>query len=249
MKLGKAPATHDARDLKFAAYRTSLATLPTLPHEFGHEASVPEWGMLGNDAAGDCVFAGAAHEHMLWNAARGWAAPWTEACALMDYSAVTGYDPNDPVTDQGTNVRLVLNYRRKTGVIDANGLRHKIAAYVALEPGHVRHVEEAAYLFEAVGIGIQFPDTAMDQFNAGKPWTVKRGAKIDGGHYVPIVGIRDGHLLCVTWGRLQAMSLHFFARYCDEAFAMLSLDMLANGVSPDGFDLAALRADLAAVAT
>jgi hypothetical protein len=29
--------------------------------------AVAHWGMLGNDHYGDCVWAGAAHETMLWN--------------------------------------------------------------------------------------------------------------------------------------------------------------------------------------
>ena len=44
------------------------AKLPTPPAEFGHDAVIGDWEMLGNDTVGDCVIAGALHETMLWTA-------------------------------------------------------------------------------------------------------------------------------------------------------------------------------------
>ena len=251
-KLGKAPATSDARDLMFAHYRSG--SLPPHPKAFGHETAVgPEWGMLGNDAVGDCVFAGAAHETMLWTCeSLGRPAPFDPSSVLSDYSAVTGYDPRrttptgENPTDNGTNVRDGLRYRQKTGIVDAAGKRHQIGAYVAVELANTTDLLEALYLFGAVGIGLEFPPSAMDQFDRRRPWRVVSGpsGRPDGGHYVPLVGYRDGYLECVTWGRVQRMSLSFFTRYCDEAWAMLSAEMLKDGASLDGFSLADLQKDL-----
>lgn len=241
---GKKPATYDHRDLQFAHYRTTSVPLQKPPTRFGHEALVSNWGMLGNDQYGDCVFAGAAHETMLWNAERGITVPITAENALSDYGAVTGFTPDDPNSDQGTNVRDALDYRRQTGIVDATGARHKIAAYVALEPGNWSHVDEALYLFGAVGIGIEFPESAMVQFRNHKPWSVVHGAAIDGGHYVPLVAMRD-NIIAVTWGQTQKLTKSFFSKYCDEAYAMLTEEMLTNGKTLEGFDLAHLQADLA----
>jgi hypothetical protein len=203
--------------------------------------------MLGNDTAGDCVFAGADHETMLWTTEAANPATFTAATAIADYSAVTGYDPGNPATDQGTEVRQALQYRQQTGLVDAAGNRHRIGAYLALEPGDMDHLLEALYLFSAVGIGIQVPQSAMDQFHAGQPWSVVYGTQeIIGGHYVPMVAYR-GNLVCVTWGRLQQITRQFYLKYCDEAWAILSPEMLKGGVSLEGFDLAQLQADLAAL--
>lgn len=245
LKLGKQPARHDPRDLLLEHYLTPV--LPKVPAAFGHEGAITDWQMLGNDSYGDCVFAGAAHETMLWNAEGGRAVGFTDSAVLADYAAVTGFDPADPSTDRGTDVRQALSYRRKTGVVDANGKRHKIGAFVALEPGNYEHLLTALYLFGAVGIGIQFPVSAMDQFNRGRPWSVVSGASIDGGHYIPLVARRHRHLDCVSWGRVQPMTKGFYERYTDESYALLSPEMLAAGHSPEGFDLAALTADLRAL--
>jgi hypothetical protein len=254
--LGKEPATYDHRDLQFAHY-IDQAKLPPYPKVFGHEALIAQWQMLGNgpdpsvdpgfQGAGNCVFAGGDHETMLWNTEGGHPVVITGKQAISDYSAVTGYNPVTGANDDGTDVRTALKYRQKIGLLDANSKRHKIGAYLALEPGNLQHLYEALYLFGAVGIGIQFPSSAMDQFNAGKPWSVVSGRqKIEGGHYVPLVALRS-NLVCVTWAQLQQMTVGFYKEHCDECFAILSPEMLANGVSLEGFDLSALQTDLAAL--
>lgn len=249
MKLGKRPASSDPRDLKFATY-LDATVLPTPPAKFGHQDAFPAagWGMLGNDQYGDCVWAGAAHETMVFDKLGGTSVAFDPHAVLSDYSACTGFNPNDPNSDQGTDMRKAAGYRRSTGVIDRAGKRHKIAAYISLTPGGITHTLQAAYLFEAVGIGIQFPSTAMDQFNAHKPWDVVAGAKIEGGHYVPLLGADATYLYVVTWGQVQRMTHRFFTKYCDEALVYLTQEDLRGGKSVEGFDLAQLRSDLSALA-
>lgn len=249
LKLGKRPATHDPRDLLMARYTrdVSLPLLPTGP--VGHPSVVSQWAMLGNDAYGDCVFAGAAHETMIWTELGDKPAGFNDSCVLADYSSVTGFNPKDPSTDQGTDMRVAMDYRRKTGIRDASGNRHKIGAYVAITPGDATLMKMSVYLFAAAAVGIEFPGSAMDQFNAGKPWTVVKGASIEGGHYVPVVAYDPGSDLftCVTWGKLQLVAPSFLKKYMDEGYAPLSQEFLAGGKSPEGFDVAALQEDLAEV--
>lgn len=244
-KLGKLPIVEDKRDLMFWNY-FKKKKLPTIPASFGHENLIKSWGMLGNDRAGNCVWAGAAHETMLWNQEVGSLIAFTDKNVLSDYSTVTGYNPSDPSSDQGTVTRDSYKYRHNIGIIDSKGVRHKIGAYLALEPGNTDHLLTALYLFGAVGIGINFPESAMEQFNAGKPWAVVPGAQLEGGHYVPLVAYR-GSLYCVTWGKLQPMTLDFYKKYCDEAWLLLSPEMMKNGKTPEGFDLVALQADMQAL--
>jgi hypothetical protein len=203
--------------------------------------------MFGNDQYGDCVWAGAGHETQIWSAEGGKPATFGVGGLLDAYSAVTGFNRNDPSTDQGTDMQAAASYRRKTGILDVHGKRHKVGAYVALQPGNLNQLYAAMYLFGAVGIGIEFPAFAMDQFNARKPWDVqKSNAKIDGGHYIPGTA-RHGMIDVITWGRVISMTEAFYKRYCDEAIAYLSPEILTGGVSLEGFNLAALQADLTAV--
>jgi hypothetical protein len=246
MKLGKKPARPEAVKFKLANF-IDPAGLPKPPRRFGHEDLVgADWKMLGNDNYGDCVFAGAAHETKMWCLEAGVDTTFTDECVLADYSALTGFDPSRPDTDQGTDMAQAADYRRKIGILDAAGNRHKIAAYLALEPGDLSHLFYATYLFGAVGIGIEFPVSAMDQFNRGRPWVIVSRSRLEGGHYVPIVARRE-RIDCVTWGRVQPMSGGFYGRYNDESLAYVSEEALRDGRSPEGFDAQGLLAALEAL--
>ncbi len=204
--------------------------------------------MLGNDEFGDCAWAGPAHETMLLTAEANHEVAFTTDNVLSDYAAGTGFNanagpPGSNPTDQGSNVRDVLKYRAKTGIVDAAGARHTIGAYIKLDAKNMQQVLEGLYIFQVIGIGIEFPDSAMAQFNAGKPWDVVPGAKIEGGHYVSLVAKR-ANFEVVTWGALQEMTEAFFTTYVDEVWAYVSADDLNNGHDIDGFDLGQLQADL-----
>lgn len=235
-KLGKTKARPEAVTFKLKNF-IDKSVLPKPPKTFGHEKFIDtyDWQMFANDEVGDCVLAGAAHETMLWNAEAGKTVNFTDKGVLSDYSAITGYDPNDPNTDQGTDMSAAASYRRKTGVVDADGVRHKIVAYLAIEPGNLTELYQALYLFGAVGVGIEFPASAMDQINAGKAWSVVSRSPLEGGHYIAMVAKRT-RLECVTWGQIQPLTTGFYRKYNDESIAMISEEMLINRKSPEGFD-------------
>ena len=48
------------------------------------------------------------------------------------YSAVGGYVPGDPGTDQGCVMADVLAYLKRHGMTDTNGKVHKVLGYAAL---------------------------------------------------------------------------------------------------------------------
>lgn len=250
LKLGKKPATHDPRDLRFAKYATTL-TLPAPPKRFGFGRLYPDWGMLGNDSVGDCVFASAAHQTMIWNKVRhGSDVVFDDAAVLSDYSAVTGYDPADPSTDQGTDVREALKYRLSTGVVDAVGLRHKIGGFASLDAKNWDHLVLASYIFGAVEIGFEVPEHIFDAFDSGAVWDVEPGAAIVGGHDIPVVGSLDSTAkgTALSWAKRIEFTKAFYEAYNDEAYAILSLEQIrSDGRGLHGFDLATFNADLAAV--
>lgn len=248
-KLGKLPARPEAIRLKFGIF-FNAEQLPVPPAAFGHYAIKIDWGVQGNDQYADCVFAGAAHETMVFCNENQNSVNFEEQNVLSDYAAVTGFSQADPSTDQGTDMQAAASYRRTTGIIDSQGKRHKVDSYVALPAGNVSQLMLATYLTGATGIGIRMPNSAEKQFDAQVPWSVVPGDTIVGGHYIPCLGKnKSGNILCVTWGRLHAMTPEFYKTYCDEAVCYISLEALnAKGLTPEGFNAAQLQKDLAAIA-
>ena len=247
LKLGKLPVRHDRRTLQLAKY-LDLKALPPIPGKCDWTTKGnPDWGIMQNDAIGDCAFAATGHAVQLWtaNAAKEITIP--DKAIVKAYSAVTGYTPKDPSTDQGANMLDVLNYWRKTGI---GG--HKINVYVQVDPTNAAHVRAAAYLFGGIYTGLALPLSAQSQGGWEVPHGGAKGKGAPGswgGHAVWTGTYWSSGLDCVTWGKLQGMSWQFWAAYCDECYAVLSLDWAKVGTqSPNGFDWSALQADLQAVA-
>lgn len=243
LKTGKLDARPGAVMLKLTDFQ-DLSALAPPPTHFGYEKLVKKWGMLGNDVAGDCVFAGTGHEIMLWNAEVGKTVHISDATALKNYSDFTGYDPkqtdaqgNNP-TDQGTYVDQWLAQRRKVGFVDDDGGRHTIGAYLALEPGNIDQLRYADYYFDGVGIGVQFPKQWMDIFQqGGRTWPALKNPNYEGGHYITSVAWRDGRPVIITWGAKVELTTGAYQQNCDEAYAYISPEKLVNGVDLQGFNL------------
>jgi hypothetical protein len=240
--LGKLPVRTDVRTLSLARYVDS-SRLPSPPDSFDETAGVAEWPMYANDRIGDCTTAAAAHMIEAWTAAgRGHAVELSERAVLdaFDHVKIT-----DPLTGEEGAVELdVLRYWRATGID-----RHRIGAYARVVVHDRQLVQTAAWLFGGLYIGLQMPLTARTQ--PVWDWTRSLSGPARpgswGGHAVDVVRYDRNGLTVVTWGRLQELTWSFWDRYCDEAYCILSDDFLTKGNAPNGFDLAALEADLALV--
>lgn len=239
VKLGKNPARHDPRTLLYGAYRTGAQTPPRQAH-WGH--GLP-FAVLSNDQYGDCVEAAFAHQLQVWDDRAGHRFAPTDAETLGAYTAITGFNPDDPSTDQGTDMLTAVKYWQSTGIAG-----QKITAYAAVNPLDRAQVAESVAWFGGCYIGVQLPVTAQNQ--VGEIWTVGTGpdsaAGSWGGHCVPVVGFGPDVLWLVTWGALQAMTWEFLATYCDEAYVLLGREWLAaSGQSPSHLAWGQLLADLA----
>jgi hypothetical protein len=246
LKLGKLPARPDAVKMKFCRY-VKPHELPTPPEDFGHYGMVdPGWQMLVNDQLGCCVISGGEHEEMIWHKEAGTAVRFSDEVTVANYSAVGGYDGN-PDTDNGCDMELAARWRRRHGLIDADGQAHKIVAYTALTPGNLSELALGAFLYGAVGMGVIVTEAQMDQFAEGQPWDYVSNSKEIGGHYVPVVGRKGGLYYVVTWGKLHPVTPRFIVEQCDEAIASFSQHMMAKNVSMEGFNDQLLIGDLVAI--
>jgi hypothetical protein len=244
-KLGKTPA-RNLMGFKFGDF-VDKTKLPDPPLTFKRRGIVPLWFGLGNDLYSNCVWAGAAHETMLATLQGGHPrARFTIKDVNSDYSAVTGFDPAHPLTDQGTDMLEAASYRRKTGILDALGNRHTIDSYMALRVGDFDELIDAVYLTGGVGVGMHFPQSAFEQFDANQPWTVVPGSPIVGGHYVSVYDReKNGNLCCVTFGRDQEITREFYEAMNDETCCYVNLERMVNAVSPEAFDTDRLTTMLA----
>ncbi|GAA4626583.1 hypothetical protein GCM10023196_035410 [Actinoallomurus vinaceus] len=242
------PHSEDARPrLHLGPFLTG--TYPKPPVKVDYVSAVDEWPMYGNDQYGDCVWAMIGHTIEAATAyGQGRTVKVSEADVLRGYSDVTGFDPVDPSTDQGTVIQDALDYWRKTGV---GG--HQILAFAQVDIHDPGEVDAALWLFGHLQLGINFPAVAMDQFDAGQPWdVVKNDGGIEGGHAIDLgyvlgnppqlVGrAANGNYRIITWGRVQEMTPAFWGRYVEEAWVVVTPEWISQkGTSPEGLDVAAL---------
>jgi hypothetical protein len=238
--LGKKPKRLDPRTIQLAKYVPAGAP-PVPPSVEYWQKRLGYWTMAMNDTVGDCTIAAAAHMVMLWSAFSGKEFIPNDAQVIANYSAITGYKPSDPNTDQGAVELDVLNYWRNKGMMG-----RPIEGYAAINIKNQEQIRQAIYLFGGAYIGFNVPQSAMDQFNAGQPWdVVANDGGIVGGHAVPVLGYDSQYLYCVTWGSVEKMTPAFWDTYVDEGYVLLSpMWFDARGKTPAGFGVAELRADL-----
>lgn len=245
VSLGKRAPRIDSRTLRMSTYRTAKAGPITVPVADGYITKVPDWPMYLNDTLGDCVAAAAGHCIEQWTEYAGDFYQPTDAEILAFYET-----QNPPPQDDGMVMLTALNTWRQNGVG-----KHKIDAFVSIDPTNRKEVEEAIYLFGNIYIGLALPLTAQ----TGDVWQVPpMGLNGDGspgswgGHCVPAMGFQGktvpGHpegLMVVTWGQLMPMTWAFLESYCDEAYAILSPDWIDNkGDTIGGLNVNQLKADL-----
>lgn len=218
---GKLPAQPARPHLRLSAV---LSTLAAPPASCDWQSDSITWPMYGNDQWGDCTCAEIGHQvNQLTFYGSGTEVQPTDADVLGVYSAVTGFNPKKPSTDQGAYIQDVLAYWRRTGIAG-----HKIVAYGSVDVGNLVEVKQAIALFGSINIGINFPDSAMDQFNAGEVWDVVKGARVEGGHCVMAGAYGNGRIGVVTWGAETEMTEAFWKKYVDEAWVVLDEDGLTR---------------------
>jgi len=226
------------------------APLPVPPVSSMYSRDRTSFPVLGNDQYGDCALASLAGHRVIVqerNAGQKEREPSTQE-VLEAYSAITGFDPNDPSTDNGTYMLDALNYQRRTGTgHEKDGTTHTIYAFAEVDRTTMQ-LRLASWLFGGFYLGLWLPISAQDQ----DVWDVADGANGRpgswGGHAVWVIGYTRSTVTCITWGGKQAMTWAFISKYADEAYAVISEDFLkADDVTRAGFKHAELDAYLKAL--
>lgn len=228
-QLGKKPAVRDDRVPRFSALQ-ERHRLPEPPPHSNWYAAVGEWGMLKNDEVGDCVIAAAGHAVHQMTAYVGNELKMTDDEAINAYRAITGYDPRNPLSDQGTYVlgdQGLVKHWVVDGII-CGGQVNRLSAAVSVDPKNLRMVKQAIHIFGGVLVGFSLPTIVLDTDDY--VWRATEGP-IAGGHEVWINGyqtMEDNSILfdLVSWGRRFRCTDEFMHKWCDEAIALFDGAML-----------------------
>lgn len=266
-KLGRKPARVTSASIqRYHFMKRALNALGTPPATSPDwvtavmKQSAGGWLMNGNDQFGDCVIADCAHQEMLRTANVGaiWIPTLTQVLELYAYfQGYTGDQTSLPAieaylanNDNGCDELTVIQYLTRTGW----GGR-KLDSSANLDATQLDQIKWAVCIFGASRLGLNLPDSAQSQFEAGKPWDYVAGASLDGGHDVPVVKYDGQYYYVVTWGQLQPVTPAFLTAkypdgtpYLEEAHAELAFDWVnAAGTCPDNLNLTRLMADLSAI--
>jgi|SRR5579872_1530 len=251
-KLGRRPRAFDNRIPSFT-WLTREKALPPPPDAVDWTKTLPvDLHMFQNDSIGDCVEAAYYHALQVWSENAKppiWTVPDLDVVKLYELSS--GYNPNDPNTDQGSVLQTVLAYLVKNGapVGQQAQHRHKLAAYVEIDVSRLDDIRRVIAECGVCYIGFNVPAYLM---NSGPPqvWDLNPAGDntIIGGHCVALAGYQAEGLHLISWGQTYRMTWPFFAHFCDEAYAMIDPDWVEKrGTTPGGLSLAELEAAMQAI--
>ena len=251
--LGKNPYVADSRDLLLSKYISVPVLLASdqapadpdwqsMPTPDGDKPS-PDVDALGNDAAGDCVFAGPGHMVNMIGKQTGDPSLVATASMVLDaYSKYTGYVPGDASTDNGWVIRDMLKSWKADGLYGT-----KILAYAAVNWKDETEVALATWIAGGLIGGYSLTKEVWSQVDSqGRPqWFVPKGGcgPVIGGHCIYNHGSRNGN----TWGESAVWTQEWAEQRCDELWMpIVDRWKLSTGLAPNGFDFNQLLSDAAA---
>ena len=181
---------------------------------------VQVWRMFCNDRLGCCTVASVAHGLMVFFALIGMEVTITDADIERMYEQ-SGWRPGDPSTDQGWTLQAAAEYMMKTGLLG----KPEIEAFAGVNIADDDEQQIAMELFGGLSTGIQVPESAMSEFQEGRPWTIVPGSPIVGGHAIwkalAEVGRRAKFL---SWGAPQEAVERWEKTYVDEYLAFVPVE-------------------------
>jgi hypothetical protein len=265
---GLVPKTDDPRDLTVKALTKALGiTLPPVSpaYGWGHTGTYSNWCMNGNgplqpgetlpaawkaaaEGAGDCVNSCACNECKvaLTDAGMSPAAAHKKVgdaqTAIQLYQELTGYDPVTGANDEGTEIRARLKFMQKTGILLADGTRHKIGPFVAFDPHDLPTALFVVKHFEAVPIGCEVTEANEEAFQNGWAaghqivWDYVKGSPQAGLHCIVYAGRPTAHQWAgPNWSKNQHYTEAFNTHQVSEGWAYLTPDRLnKQGLTYEG---------------
>jgi len=218
-------------------YLGAAASAPPAKSDWRAKAASALGRMYLNDRYGCCVISSKAHGIGVWTGNdTPKALEATDAEILKMYNRLKA-GPGD----SGCVISDVLNYMRANGLL-LGGTSHKIDGYVSVNNTRPDVVMWGIHLFGGLCLGLNLPD----DWTSNQVWDVT-SSPIVGGHDVLAVAYDATGVYVSSWGDIYRITWPAFSsiKWVEEAYAVLAYDWYnADGISPSGFDVSALKSDL-----
>lgn len=227
---------------RVAAGQSAIVAKPVVDYSL----LVRVWQMYLNDTLGDCTCASVAHGLMVFAAMLGIEVTITDQDIERMYEH-SGWSPkNSEATDQGWTLEAAGEFARTIGLFGTPAApKPDIDAWAGVATDDNAEQQVAMELFGGLSSGIECPQSALTEFQEGKPWTVVPGSPIAGGHAiwkVKSVTLPSGLLVAsgsfevassyVTWGGLAPAEEAWDKEYVDEHIAFVPADW-ENKIPPE----------------
>lgn len=229
-----------------------LPSLPPAPAsvDYSPAASAALAEMYLNDQLGDCVIAAIGHIEGVMTGNAGAALFYTPEQITALYSAIGGYVPGNPNSDNGCDEVTALNFWQSSGA--PIGSPHKIAGWLAVDPSNRAEYEAALWLFENLFFGVELPDAWVNPEPevSGFIWDVVGPADPQNGHAFAGIAYNAQGVKISTWGMEGLITHAAIAEYCanadgGELYVVISQDSInrASQKAPSGMNWSQLVAD------
>jgi hypothetical protein len=209
--------------------------------------------------SGNCVLAEEAHFIGVVTGNAGSLYSYTVAQTLAAYSAITGYNPAIPSTDQGTDPIAALNYFTQNAYADGT----KLAGYAEVDATNQAEVQFAINAFGNLKMWVGLPNAWISTFPSsnGFVWDVaptnpNQGHCIGSPSYnsTRVVGVTSQGVQVMTWGLIGTVTWPALAAlFTDSAGGGLAVRVTPDWIvknsqkTPSGFAYADLCSDFNAL--
>lgn len=242
------PMTHlphwSALKMKYAPWTqavTSVDYLANLPNDLG---------MMGNDAVGDCFWAGQYHHRQLNTLiATGTIITEPDNIVLGAYSSATGFVPGDASTDRGTDPAEGFAWMMANGLPTNAGSPVKVLGCIEIDPRNIGDVLEAMQYCGGLLIGMSLPQSFIDAATPPLVWDWPAGDADSGdGHevYLGRADITGQDFGIVSWGvKSYSLTSAMWARGVNQVTAVITEDWVeSTGQTPFGMTAEQLVAEM-----
>ena len=247
---GRLKPLADCPHLKLGRYLHASIAPPPVSTNYRAKSMAALRRMYCNDALGCCTVTAKAHlkGQVTGNADGGTPVQFPDTQIKSWYSAITGWNPNDPSTDRGANMQAVLNWFTKNGYGPGT---QKPLGWVSVDLTNPQEVMQAVNLFEGTDVGGDLPDTAVKPL-PGKDgeWNFSGPPDPENGHDFPVVDYDSTGVYVATWALIMHIRWADFGRIGSKAsggegYILIDPDMInkANGRAANGLALGDLISD------